>query len=282
MADVQVSQAAVFSLVDLDGAASVEVSQSGVFALGAFPAEEVHSTNTGLFVLGEAETVVRISSSLVLALAAGRIQDPSVRVWTFTLDGHDFYVIHLGVDETLIYDLSTELWYKWESSEEGPWSAFQGINWTAGNKFSSEYGSNVLAGSDANGSLYFLDPDSDLDDAAGTETQIPFTRTITSSLPMRGFDRQRVYEVQLVGTTGELTDTSLTGITLSYSDDRGDNYVDVGTITIPSGDYEARATWRSLGSFSQPGRLFQIQDNGALRRIDSLTVNLGMDAANGS
>lgn len=261
----------------LAGAVSdqVRTPQVATFALGSFPAEAVRSSDATTLALVERQTETRSPQLATLVLARGAVFDPSVRAWTFTLDGHDFYVLRLGNAETLVYDMTTDQWYKWANSNNDLWNVNDGTNWIQGQRPGARFGgSNVLVGSDANGALYFLDPEKDTDDSPlGDGTEFPFTRYVIGQVPLRGYDRASVYELQLIGSTGQLSNTSLTAITLSYSDDRGDNFTAAGTVNIPNGDYDARATWRSLGSFASPGRIFRIEDNGALRRIDSLTMN---------
>jgi len=65
---------------------------------------------------------------------------------------------------------------------------------------------------------------------------------------------------------------ALVTVKLSTSDDQGHTYDDHDTFSISNADYEFRAEWWSLGSFSAPGRLFKITDYGALQRIDYLEM----------
>lgn len=256
-------------------AATIEVSQTAVLAGVSEPSQTAEISQAAVLAAEDSNGgSAEITQVAVLAAVRGRVSDPSVKAWTFTLDGHDFYVLRLGNTETLVYDVTSEQWYKWADFGAELWGLYTGCNWVPGNKFAQEYGSNIICGSDSNGSLFFLDPDKETDDAAvaGREAQA-FTRRVTAQIPLRGYNRASLYEVQLIGSTGQLNDTDLTAITLSYSDDRGANYVSAGSVTIEDGDYDTRATWRSLGSFSSPGRLIRIEDTGALKRIDSLTIN---------
>lgn len=256
------------------GAADIFVSQADSVTVFNIPTEEIHVTQADESAVIDVGADIQISQLDIIAIFTGRVDDPSVRAWTFTLDGHDFYVLRLGTEETLIYDLLTEQWHVWSTGEELYWSLFTGVNWFGGNTFSDFFGSNVIVGSDANGSLFFLDPNKPSDDAAVTgRDPVPFRRRVTSQLAIRGYDRARVYEVQLLGSVSQFDLGADNLVHLLYSDDRGDNYISAGTVTTSPRDYDIRATWRSLGSFSSPGRLFQVEDFGALKRIDSLTVN---------
>lgn len=275
MADVRVAQAGTMIVTDLTSP-EVRATQVGVIALSSIPAPEVRSQQVGVMVAASAPAPeVRSQQTGVMAVGIGRVRDPQVRAWTFTLDGHDFYVLRLGNQETLVFDMLSQQWYRWADTDSSLWGAYTGANWVEGNRFSADKGSNILVGSDANGSLFFLDPDKDEDDSAseGREPS-PFVRRVTAQIPVRGYDRFALYEVQLIGSTSQVEDSELTDINLSYSDDRAATYQDAGTVSIDQGDLDARATWRSLGSFRLPGRIIRIEDDGALKRIDSLTMNI--------
>lgn len=144
---------------------------------------------------------IRVSQAFVLAAVRGRIEDPKVRAWTFTLDGHDFYVLKLGNDCTLIYDVAAEQWYTWGSFESQLWRAYTGRNWLGGRGFADIYGSNILVGDDSTGAIYLLDPLGHTDDDAvnGSDVPRPYLREITGQIPMRGYDVKTCYGVSLMG-----------------------------------------------------------------------------------
>lgn len=275
---VELSQASVFSITSGE-TANIELSQAFVFSIANFPTEQVEISQTLVQTITAGSTdEIELSQSFVMAVVRGRVDDPNIRAWTFTLDGHDFYVLRLGNEETLLYDVLSEQWSVWGSGEENYWSVYTGGNWFGGNAFAAIQGSNVIVGSDSNGSLFFLDPNKPDDDPVVTGREaVPFRRRLTGQIPIRGYDSARVYEVQLLGSVNDLESSLLVDIELLYSDDRGDNYTSAGTVTTVDQDFDIRASWRSLGSFRSPGRLFRVEDYGALKRIDSLTVNTSMD-----
>ncbi len=248
------------------------VSKTTARLIQQFPADEVNFSQTFTRAIVEPTTPINMSQAFVRVLVSGRVDDPVVRAWTFTLDGHDFYVLRLGNQETLVYDVATEQWYVWGSHESDLWRAYNGHNWLAADNQAVTYGSNVLVGDDGNGALYFLSPDEDVDDDAllGAEVERPFKRVVTGQITHKGYNSKRVYDVLLEGSIGDLPEEDLVTVNLSFSDDRGNTYVDAGDITLTDGDYSARANWRSLGSLTMPGRLFKITDYGALKRIDHL------------
>ena len=262
-------------------AATIRASQAPVLVAGNIDAQEMRVSQAAvLFTDDSAGGNLRASQAVVLAAVKGRVADPKIRAWTFTLDGHDFYVLRLGNNSTLVYDRLSEQWYNWGSHDTDLWRAFQGQNWEGATESLAQiYGSNVLVGDDGNGALYFLDPRQYTDDDAlqGAETPRTFLRRITGQIPTRSIDHVSDFGVQLIGSIGKMDVATLTDVTLYTSDDQGESYDSHGTITIPNDDFDARVEWRSLGSYTAPGRLYRIEDTGALQRIDYLE-NLNPEA----
>jgi len=225
--------------------------------------------------IDEGNPVAQASLLGVMAILRGRVDDPKVRVWTYTLDGHDFYVIRLGNIETLVYDTHSEQWSVFGDEGNDLWKAYQGINWLGSEQLAHLHGSNIVVGDDSNGSLYFLNPEQYTDDhrVDGADNPQTFQRIFQGQLNKRGYDYERCFAVELLGSIGQMDNPLLTDIALTYSDDRGNTYVDAGTVTVANGDLGARVDWRSLGSFTAPGRIFKITDTGGFFRIDSLTAD---------
>jgi hypothetical protein len=268
-----VSQAAALVAVR-EPTANTQLSQGSVLVAGAYPAQFTRTSQlTGVAAVSTSMNI-NASQMGVLVAALGRVNDPHVRAWTFTLDGHDFYVLRLGNLETIVYDALADQWYDWGSGDNGLWRAFCGCNWQGGNNLAAVFGSNVIVGDDGNGSLYFLDPNNAYDDDAtfGSATPRTFLREITGEVSVSSFDYVPCYGVQVIGSAGEGIETALTGVTLFTSDDQGHTYDTQGTVNVNPGDYRTRVEWWSLGAFAAPGRLFKIQDYGALHRIDYLTM----------
>lgn len=273
--NIETSQADI-AVVSGSSAGDIQLSQGDMLAIFNIPTEAIDVSQADLVFVSKSSQDVQVSQLDVIAVIRGRVDDPAVRAWTFTLDGHDFYVLRLGNDETLVYDLTTEQWSVYSSGLEPYWSVYTGANWVGGNGFAAALGSNIVVGSDANGALFFLDPTKAEDDPQVEGRDVtPFVRRVTGQLVSRGYSANPMYEVQLLGSLNQEALASNLDVELLYSDDRGDNYVSAGAVTTVPGDYSVRGSWRSLGSFSSPGRLVRIQDFGALTRIDSLTVNLG-------
>ena len=248
--------------------------QSFVNVVANYPTDGTLSSQQFVQAVTAGETrETKSSQQFVQVVVRGRIDDPKVRVWTYTLDGHDFYVMRLGNLETLVYDVSTGQWSVWAGGQDETWKAYTGQNWIGSGPLAYAYGSNVVVGDDGNGSIYFLDPTQYVDDASATgSSQVTFERILQGQLTKRGYDNTKVFAVELLGSIGKMSNPDLTNVTLYYSDDRGQTYTSAGTITVANNETDKRVDWRSLGSFSAPGRLFKLVDDGALQRIDNLTV----------
>jgi hypothetical protein len=271
MASGRVSQLHVRSL---DEGADARTSQLAVRTVFNYPAEAARFSQMVVRSFDVPSPMLRVAQVFVRVLIKGRVDDPRVRAWTFTLDGHDFYVLHLGTIETLVYDTHSGEWYSWGSGTDPLWRAYTGCNWIGGRKFGLNW-SNVICGDDGNGALYFLSPDDDYDDDSivGADTPRPFTRMATGQLVVKpGYASVPCFGVQLFGSIGSNASDDVT-VNLQVSDDRGFTYTDCGDIALDAADYNARVNWLSLGSMVAPGRLFKITDTGALKRIDGLEAD---------
>lgn len=271
---IQASTASVFALSG-GASGSLQAAQTFAFAVANFPTAELRASKTEAnAVTGGATRSLQSSQAYVTVVCRGRVDNPQIRAWTYTLDGHDYYVLRLGNTETLVFDLTTEQVAVFGSHETDLWRAYTGQNWQGGNYQARDLGSSVLVGDDGNGALYFLNTDRSYDDDAveGGARLRDFPRVVTGQITTRSFDAVPCYGVQLGGSIGKATDAALTAITLFTSDDQGVTYDEHDTITVPNSDYDARVEWWSLGSIFSPGRLFKVRDSGALNRIDFLEM----------
>lgn len=265
------------------GDASAQVSQFDALSVFNFPSEEIQTSQLDFMLSLERQGIdaaMEVSQLDYIAVVRGRIANPKVRAWTFSLDGHDYYVLQLGDDGTILYDTLSEQWYDWGSGDGFIWRAGTGANWLGGRTFADIYGSNIIVGDDSIGVLYFLNPEgiADEDPVQGAEYMRPFLREINGQVAVKGYDARACYGVSLMGSIGENLDSSLTAITLYTSDDEGHNYDEHETINIATDDFNARVDWNSgLGSFEAPGRLFRVRDYGALQRIDWLEMSTDED-----
>lgn len=272
--NIRVSQGTTRATVD-GVSPAVTVSQAVARTVFGYPSDGVVVSQTITRATAQAnDQNIRVSMVVARSVVRGRIDDPKVRAWTFTLDGHDYYVLRLGQEETLVFDTLSKEWYVWGSGDSDLWRAYYGVNWIGGRGITAQYGSDVVVGDDGNGSLYVLDHETDVDDdfAFGSEVPRPFTRQITAQhVLIGGYDYIPCFGVQVWGSTGQ---TVQDAVQLEFSDDRGVSYQDAGSLTTPVDDYHFRLQWSSLGSMQTPGRLFRITDDGALKRIDGVQMEI--------
>lgn len=273
MGDARLSQLDVM-LVAQVVAEEARASQMDAMVVGAFPSEETRLSQFDVMMPLETEMMAEVSQLNVMVVARGRVADPSLKVWQFPLDSHNFYVLNLGDIETLVYDKLSKKWSVWGSGQGPRWRLSCGCSWLGAGANASVLGSSIVVGDDTYGVLYFLDPKYPYEDdpVLGMDGAAPFHRAVQGQIPARGDDPMDCYGVRLTGSFGDVYDESLTTVTLSYSDDAGRNYVNAGTLDIAVDDFVARAEWRSLGMVKSPGRLFLIEDDGALARIDGLDL----------
>jgi hypothetical protein len=270
MADVRVTDS--FINAGVISTPDVRITQAFSLALIKFPSEEVRLTESFIAALVTSGSTIRVTDSYVLALVKGRTDNRKARAWTFSLDGHHFYVLRAGEDATLIYDLTTNQWSEWVSgSRPTTWRAQSGTNWIGMLNTYVFANSNVVAGDDTFGVLWVLDPDQGYDESPEDGSEVQFSRTATTFIPKGMRETERLGAVYLTASVGNPQVTGAT-ITLRTSDDAGNTWQDHGTITATEGEYSQEFVWRSLGLIKQPGKLFEFVDNGASVRLDKLDI----------
>lgn len=253
-------------------AANISASQSYTLVAANFPTASARVSVAYGTAAVTTQNVLQVSQVYVTALGRGSVGDPAVRVWTFTLDGHDFYVLRLGNDRTLVYDNLTKAWSNWGSGDDTLWKAFSGVNWQGGEALASGYGSSVVVGDDANGSLYFLSTDSDRDDhpVTGLPSQ-PFEREAFAQQVLHGYYARRAFAAYVLGSIGQINNDTDATVKLSFSDDRGKTFFEMPAKTISN--VNTQCVWRSLGSMQYPGRIYKVVDYGAFKRLDGIDTN---------
>lgn len=274
-------------------AARIDAPQAGIFLVGKQKAVSLkvpelaaitiyNKPTANIRVTYGAENIVyrRIAQNMpttqaqVLAVVRGTVDNPKLASWAFTLDGHDIWVLKLGTDmKTLVFDISTGQWAWWSSPTTDHWRLNTGFNWKSSGNLPFQYGSNVIVGDDSYGVLWVLNPNQGVDDDILDVTQSTFSRIATGQMTARDRQFTPIYSVALTASLGEPAVTP-NSVTLRYSDDQGRTFVVADDIkTAVAGDYYQDFEWRSLGVLTSPGRLFQIEDDGAFARIDGLDVN---------
>jgi hypothetical protein len=274
MATARVSQADTSTVFVSDS--GTDISQADVSTVFNVPSDEVQISQVDDSVVSGLLSAVHTSQLDTVVVFLGRASDPKVRAWTFTLDGHDFYVLRLGDEETLVYDTLIGEWYVWASGLEfNTWRANTGINWRGGGRWATVFGSDVVTGDDSTGTIYLLNPEAETDDdpAEGALLQRPFERQVTAQTVITGgYDFMSCFGVQMFGSVGQNT---LAGtVELETSDDRGRTYQLAGVLSIQPQDLDLRLEWDSLGSMRAPGRLFRFTDHGVVHRIDNLIIDM--------
>jgi len=250
------------------------------FAIINFPTEYIRASQLSGLVLSQAPREFRVSSLGAIVLALGRPENRRARAWTFSMDGHDFYVLRLGEDCTLVYDLTTQKWHRWDSKDRTTWRAHQGFNWigVAKGNYLGGMATNVVAGDDTFGTLWTLDPNVGVDDGPtdARPDPLPYTRVVSGGVPMRMRQSPRCNAVFL---TVDLDAPQINNATINLrtSDDNGKTWANRGDITLVSGSYNQELLWRSLGVIRAPGRLFEFTDTGATVRIDDASIRLNTE-----
>jgi len=272
--EIQAPQAGTIVAVN-QVAQALRVPQGISLGIYNVPADNIAATYAGENVTyRRTAQTIRVTQLAPLAVYRGKIDNPKLKSWFYTLDGHDFYILKLGTGgKTLVLDLMTGQWSWWTTGNDLRWRASVGMNWRSSGNIPEQFGSNVVVGDDSYGVLWILDPEKGQDDMLLTDAETTFPRVATGQMVSRGRISLPIYSVYLTASLGDPALT-LNNVTLEYSDDQGHSYVTADQPqTTQEGSYDQEFVWRSLGQVRAPGRLFRITDNGAFRRIDSLDVN---------
>lgn len=251
-------------------------SQTAVYAWASEPAEQLRNSQGAVVAWGAAEEPsglfeLKTHQVAIYAWVKGYVEQPHVRAWTYSLDGHDYYVLRLATLWTVVLDLATGQWSEWFGHNLPYWRAHTGINWLGMGADTALrlYGTNVVAGDDRAGILWMLDPTTGIDDGVTAESaDVPFNRAVTGIVQQRMRASTPCGGVYLTVSLGQPI-VAGAAITLDYSDDGGNSYVTAGSVTVDSSDYNQEIAFRSLGLIRAPGRVFRITDNGASVRINA-------------
>lgn len=182
------------------------------------------------------------------------------RAWTFTLDGHLFYVLDLGGEGTFLYDKTSGNWCKWITSNWLGWDVTNGVMWQR---------DRIVGGDYLGSEIWEMQPAATQD----CDSTLDITHIVTGGLLTRSRTYSSVESFNLACSVGQL-DTNGATVLLSFSDDQGKTWFDCDTQTLATGDYSAEIAWRSLGSFNSPGRVFKITDVGGFIRIDGADASI--------
>lgn len=210
---------------------------------------------TGLVTtLAEGKTVPGTTQVVMLVAYDTGVPDQArSRAWTFTLDGHKFYVLNLGQEGTFVYDTTTQQWSQFSTQGFDQWNMLNGTMWDK----------RIVAGDSVNSYVWELNPDAVLD-----EGWRDIAHVVTGGVQTRSRVFISVEALRVTASVGKIDEANGATLDMRYSDDNGNTWSDVWSIALTEGDYSDEIAYRSLGSFMAPGRIFQLSDSGGLIRID--------------
>lgn len=201
----------------------------------------------------EEKVVAKVSEAVVLVAYTAQAQERfDSRSWGFNLDQHQFYVIHLGEQGTIVFDVLTSQWSQWQTEGFSTWNAEAGIEWN----------DEVYFGGREDNTLWRMDPDSFVD-----EDFRLIKRIVTGGIPAEARNTLRSGMFVLSATKQEVVDDeSVPYVQLSISDDGGFTFKDREQIEL-TGSETQDFSWRGLGTIRAPGRVFKITDEGGFVTI---------------
>ncbi len=202
------------------------------------------------------------ASSLQVVFTTGFIDNPLKRAWWFDWDGHTFYCLDLGNRGTLVYDLTSQQWTKFDTpSFDGAFNFKNGMYWQTGRK--------IVGGDAQNGNVWEMVPDTYLD-----EGWRPVTYEVRGIVFAQGNDHQQNYALRLIGSAGRTGDSIAPVLNMRFSDDEGATWSDEFPIELTT-NTKQRLEFRGLGSFAHPGRIFRLYDTGGIKFIGRCEADMG-------
>lgn len=185
------------------------------------------------------------------------------RAWTFNLDGHSFYVLHVGTLGTFVYDTRTAEWADWRTEGFPNWNMEQGFQLESGE---------VIAGDNQLPFIWQYKPELILDDDFR-----PIIHRVTGAVSMRRRETLNVYGFHMTASVGE-TQLTPTSLRVRFSDDQGQTFKEVFTQQFEEGNTTQVLNLRSLGTAKAPNRIFEIETEGNVSRIDGADLDTDQDA----
>jgi hypothetical protein len=233
-----------------------------VYAVHAPPAaKNVRDSTLAAYVVCEMNpnNVPRNSTfAAYVVWATGTGDEARTRAWTYTLDGHTFYVLDLGQEGTFAYDFSTGQWTRFRTAGFAGWNLRAGTMWGDKNR--------IVGGDTLYNHVWELDPDTFKDEGFRDIEHV-----VTGGVATRSRVHHSVESLRVSGSLGQFTSENNAVLRLRYSDDNGQTWTEAEALPVEQ-DVPLEVTWRSLGSFMAPGRIFEITDIGGMFRIDGADV----------
>lgn len=208
-----------------------------------------------LFWLGHDRKVYRLEGFAATRISTHAIEQAiakfdlgSAEANTYSLEGHDFYVLTFPGRATFVYDASTRLWHERNSFGQPD---FRGCC------FVDAYGETIVADRESN-MLYILDQNT-FDDAGDplicSGVGAPYYAA-GRSLSMSEFEA--IFETGVGLANGQGFDPK---VTLRYSDDGGKTWSNGIERSLGlRGEYEHRTRWSRLGRFKQRVMQLSVSD----------------------
>lgn len=268
MSDTMTPQAYALAVVSADTGVRTMTPQLEVLAvIGGQPVAEYSNTSqlAALVVVEKVQPYYGSSTpqvSTLVVYGTGAIERFNARAWVFKKDGHAYYVLHLGVEGTFVYDKLSGKWAEWETAGYGQWNMENG--WT----FDQD---RVIAGDNQNPIIWEYDVNLFLDEDFRT-----IQRAVTGLIALRRRDTLSVLGLHVTASVGSPVEDGAT-LRLRFSDDQGNTWSAWYSLTLQEGDFDQVLNIRSLGTAKAPGRVFEIEDFGGLVRIDGADLDTDQD-----
>lgn len=234
------------------GSQSIEVWYNSGYALfpfdriqgsfskrGCIEYKTISVTNNAIFWVGDDNVVYTANGYTPVAISNNSVEyqlgirgSRNIKAFTYTEEGHYFYVLTIEGLTTLVYDIKIGLWHTRKSL---------GKEWGLRDILMSESGK--LTGIDiANGNIYNVGLD------YYTENGQTILREAETSPFSNGVDYFTLHKFELDMETGKSLPNEEDTITLSFSDDGGVEFRNDHTISLGAeGERKKRVIWRRLG-----------------------------------
>jgi hypothetical protein len=241
---------------------------TGALALTAinYPTASARTSRADGLVSVKSNVGLRTTQSEALVAVLYGAEERMLRAWTFTQDGHDFYVV-LCAGETYIYDKESEEWCQWASPDAAFWRGVDGVDWE---------GMNVCIDS-SSGKLFQIDPQGRLD-----YRTTPITSYIYGGLTERFRTIPSIFMAEVAvsqNSPPHNVDPTTLSITLETTDTI--TTYNHGTVYGAATGNHTYPRFYGLGLLRSPGILFKITDTGFARRIDGLNIEISGTPSNG-
>ena len=181
----------------------------------------------------------------------------TLSAWSFRYNRHDFYLISSPLF-TIVYDITTNLWSKWDTYLLPYWAAQTGF----------QIGSTIRAGDVASNKIYKLV------EGVGDDA-LPVIREVAGFIGNAGPSVSCKEVVAYVNSGWSPSYTITPMLELRWSDDLGATWSDYIDGSLGQrGDYSRSVSYRGLGLIKDPGRIFEFRISDFVRfRLDYCMMN---------